>query len=137
MNEGIHLDLDTWIVPGQIRKANLCRFKVEALDNYTPSLNLTRVHPLSRPHTGCLPMQVLDAYAPPVVCCMPSEAASSMYSGGWQLGGSSGGPMPTVPVRGGSSSQSRRRLKSFQSKMAGAQRRGTHPGPSVHVCQTA
>ena len=21
MNEGIHLDLDTWIVPGQIRKA--------------------------------------------------------------------------------------------------------------------
>ena len=23
MNEGIHLDLDTWIVPGQIRKANL------------------------------------------------------------------------------------------------------------------
>ena len=25
MNEGIHLDLDTWIVPGQIRKANLCR----------------------------------------------------------------------------------------------------------------
>ena len=27
MNEGIHLDLDTWIVPGQIRKANLCRGK--------------------------------------------------------------------------------------------------------------
>ena len=25
MNEGIHLDLDTWIVPDQIRKANLCR----------------------------------------------------------------------------------------------------------------
>ena len=25
MNEGIHLDLDTWIVPGHIRKANLCR----------------------------------------------------------------------------------------------------------------
>ena len=25
MNEGIHLDLDTWIVPGQICKANLCR----------------------------------------------------------------------------------------------------------------
>ena len=23
VNEGIHLDLDTWIVPGQIRKANL------------------------------------------------------------------------------------------------------------------
>ena len=22
MNEGIHLDLDTWIVPGQIRKAS-------------------------------------------------------------------------------------------------------------------
>ena len=22
MNEGIHLDLDTWIVPGQIRKGN-------------------------------------------------------------------------------------------------------------------
>ena len=27
MNEGIHLDLDTWIVPGQIRTANLCRGK--------------------------------------------------------------------------------------------------------------
>ena len=26
MNEGIHLDLDTWIVPGQIRKANLLFF---------------------------------------------------------------------------------------------------------------
>ena len=25
MNEGIHLDLDTWIVPGLICKANLCR----------------------------------------------------------------------------------------------------------------
>ena len=25
MNEGMHLDLDTWIVPGQIHKANLCR----------------------------------------------------------------------------------------------------------------
>ena len=25
MNEGMPLDLDTWIVPGQIRKANLCR----------------------------------------------------------------------------------------------------------------
>ena len=24
MNKGIHLDLDTWIVPGQILKANLC-----------------------------------------------------------------------------------------------------------------
>ena len=33
MNEGIHLDLDTWIVPGQIRTANLCR----GLGNrYTP-----------------------------------------------------------------------------------------------------
>ena len=31
MNEGIHLDLDTWIVPGQIRKANLCR------NRYTPA----------------------------------------------------------------------------------------------------
>ena len=26
MNEGIHLDQDTWIVPGQIRKANLYIF---------------------------------------------------------------------------------------------------------------
>ena len=25
MNKGIHLDLDTWIVPGQILKANPCR----------------------------------------------------------------------------------------------------------------
>ena len=34
MNEGIHLDLDTWIVPLQIRKANLCR----GLGNrYTPA----------------------------------------------------------------------------------------------------
>ena len=34
MNKGIHLDLDTWIVPGQIRKANLCR----GLGNrYTPA----------------------------------------------------------------------------------------------------
>ena len=34
MNEGIHLDLDTWIVPCQIRKANLCR----GLGNrYTPA----------------------------------------------------------------------------------------------------
>ena len=34
MNEGIHLDLDTWIVPGQIRKAILCR----GLGNrYTPA----------------------------------------------------------------------------------------------------
>ena len=34
MNEGIHLDLDTWIVPGPIRKANLCR----GLGNrYTPA----------------------------------------------------------------------------------------------------
>ena len=34
VNEGIHLDLDTWIVPGQIRKANLCR----GLGNrYTPA----------------------------------------------------------------------------------------------------
>ena len=34
MNEGIHLDLDTWIVPGQISKANLCR----GLGNrYTPA----------------------------------------------------------------------------------------------------
>ena len=24
MNEGIHLDLDTWIVPGQIRKMLAC-----------------------------------------------------------------------------------------------------------------
>ena len=34
MNEGIHLDLDTWIVPGQIHKASLCR----GLGNrYTPA----------------------------------------------------------------------------------------------------
>ena len=34
MNEGIHLDLDTWIVPGQIRKANLCR---GLRNRYTPA----------------------------------------------------------------------------------------------------
>ena len=34
LNEGIHLDLDTWIVPGQIRTANHCR----GLGNrYTPA----------------------------------------------------------------------------------------------------
>ena len=34
LNEGIHLDLDTWVVPGQILKANLCR----GLGNrYTPA----------------------------------------------------------------------------------------------------
>ena len=41
MNEGIHLDLDTWIVPGQIRKANLCR----GLGNrYTPAGTEARLH---------------------------------------------------------------------------------------------
>ena len=34
MNEGIHLDLDTWIVPGQIRKANLCRGLTQDPGNY-------------------------------------------------------------------------------------------------------
>ena len=34
MNEGIHLDLDIWLVPGQIRKANLCR---ELGNRYTPA----------------------------------------------------------------------------------------------------
>ena len=34
MNEGIHLDLDTWIVPGQIRKANLCQ---GVGNRYTPA----------------------------------------------------------------------------------------------------
>ena len=34
MNEGIHLDLDFWIVSGQIHKANLC----QGLGNrYTPA----------------------------------------------------------------------------------------------------
>ena len=41
MNEGIHLDLDTWVVPGQIRKANLCR----GLGNrYTPAGTEAREH---------------------------------------------------------------------------------------------
>ena len=40
MNEGIHLDLDTWIVPGQIRKANLCR----GLGNrYTPAITIESI----------------------------------------------------------------------------------------------
>ena len=50
MNEGIHLDLDTWIVPGQIRKANLCR----GLGNrYTPAgtENPTKAAPLTLPST--------------------------------------------------------------------------------------
>ena len=36
MNEGIHLDLDTWIVPGQIRKAN----------HYSISTIYHNMHPL-------------------------------------------------------------------------------------------
>ena len=41
MNEGIHLDLDTWIVPGQNRKANLCR----GLGNiYTPAGTEVLIH---------------------------------------------------------------------------------------------
>ena len=48
MNEGIHLDLDTWIVPGQIRKANLCR----GLGNrYTPipvMITIIKCHLLRR-----------------------------------------------------------------------------------------
>ena len=53
MNEGIHLDLDTWIVPGQIRKANLCR----GLGNrYTPAgtevlISATLVHTANCPNT--------------------------------------------------------------------------------------
>ena len=52
MNEGIHLDLDTWIVPGQIHKANLCR---GVGNRYTPAgteeLNLSRSsqHPTAIP----------------------------------------------------------------------------------------
>ena len=51
MNEGIHLDLDTWIVPGQIRKANLCR----GMGNrYKPAgtevdLNRSSQHPTAIP----------------------------------------------------------------------------------------
>ena len=54
MNEGIHLDLDTWIVPGQIRKANLCR----GLGNrYTPAIsnnnnNKRPLTPKSMPPAG-------------------------------------------------------------------------------------
>ena len=53
MNEGIHLDLDTWIVPGQIRKANLCR----GLGNrYTPAG--TEVLILAVAHNTLPPFQV-------------------------------------------------------------------------------
>ena len=49
MNEGIHLDLDTWIVPGQIRKANLC----QGLGNrYSPAgteVLISAVHPTAIP----------------------------------------------------------------------------------------
>ena len=51
MNEGIHLDLDTWIVPGQIRKANLCR----GLGNrYTPAIiviSYNNTLPCIKPYT--------------------------------------------------------------------------------------
>ena len=41
MNEGIHLDLDTWIVPGQIRKANLCRgLAFLRMHIYMPALHM-------------------------------------------------------------------------------------------------
>ena len=41
LNEGIHLDLDTWIVPGQIRNLNL-NFKNGCHSSNSP---LIRVHP--------------------------------------------------------------------------------------------
>ena len=42
MNEGIHLDLDTWIVPGQIRKAN---FRVSGLLLLLPYFGVAVAHP--------------------------------------------------------------------------------------------
>ena len=68
MNEGIHLDLDTWIVPGQIRKANLCR----GLGNrYTPGPPLsppqvsgpTPSHDDDPPHTRTHMMTILPTPA--------------------------------------------------------------------------
>ena len=67
MNEGIHLDLDTWIVPGQIRKANLCwglgnrytpagtEVLISAVAHNTPpsfqaAQNATTVNTRSSPH---------------------------------------------------------------------------------------
>ena len=51
MNEGIHLDLDTRIVPGQIRKANLCR----GLGNrYTPAGTDRRPATIQVEVQGCL-----------------------------------------------------------------------------------
>ena len=38
MNEGIHLDLDTWIVPGQIRKANSRLLCTQVLGQLTLSV---------------------------------------------------------------------------------------------------
>ena len=43
MNKGIHLDLDTWIVPGQILKANLRRvnyYYTYLLNNYSSMYQL-------------------------------------------------------------------------------------------------
>ena len=52
MNEGIHLDLDTWIVPGQIRKANLC----QGLGNrYTPAGTEVLISHRSSQHPTAIP----------------------------------------------------------------------------------
>ena len=64
MNEGIHLDLDTWIVPGQIRKANLCR----GLGNrYTPAGTEVYIYIYDR----CVPS--------PAFLHTPGHAVSSLF----------------------------------------------------------
>ena len=64
MNEGIHLDLDTWIVPGQIRKANLSLnvalyyyFKQKRGGSRMAGLEVVRNHSLQLQNPETLPQQ--------------------------------------------------------------------------------
>ena len=72
MNEGIHLDLDTWIVPGQIRKANLCQYNNILTDmlTLTPALPLSMTAGLSTPSVLHLEMTVWGMKAGMKVRCL-------------------------------------------------------------------
>ena len=81
MTEGIHLDLDTWIVPGQIRKANLRRGGGEQLKSAkSPPENKTG-HLVIWLCRGCFIAWVVD-------WLVTLPAVSWLVQGGWVvLGG--------------------------------------------------
>ena len=58
MNECIHLDLDTWIVPGQIRKANLYHM----YHMYIYICTYGKYAPASASTVRCIQCEVADAY---------------------------------------------------------------------------